>query len=151
MTTDARGPYQFLLLARDPGGARRGRIRTPHGSVETPAFMPVGTQATVKGLLPEQVRSTGAQILLANTYHLRLRPGHELVRALGGLQSFMNWDAPILTDSGGYQVFSLSDRRTIGEEGVTFKSHIDGQTLFLGPKEATEIQVALGSDIIMSF
>ena len=147
-----KGPFEYSLQSRDAGSAARtGQVRTPHGSFATPAFMPVGTQATVKGLLPAQVRDTGAEIILANTYHLRLRPGHELVEEMGGLQKFMNWDGPILTDSGGYQVFSLAHRRKITEEGVTFKSHIDGSKLFLGPEEAMRIQLALGSDIIMSF
>ncbi len=140
----------FELLGTD-GQARRGRLRTPHGTVETPAFMPVGTQAAVKGLLPSQVASTGAEILLSNTYHLLLRPGHLLIRDLGGLHTFMGWDGPILTDSGGYQVFSLAHRRKITEEGVVFRSHLDGSKVMLGPAEAMEIQLALGSDILMSF
>ncbi|HGY89804.1 MAG TPA: tRNA guanosine(34) transglycosylase Tgt [Planctomycetes bacterium] len=140
----------YQLLATD-GEARRGQLHTPHGTVETPAFMPVGTQATVKGLLPSQVETTGAEILLANTYHLLLRPGHELIRDLGGLHAFMGWDHPILTDSGGYQVFSLAHRRKITEEGVIFRSHLDGSKVMLGPAEAMRIQLALGSDILMSF
>ncbi len=140
----------YHLLKTDQQ-ARRGRLHTPHGPIETPAFMPVGTQATVKGLLPSQVKSTGAEILLANTYHLLLRPGHELVRDLGGLHAFMGWDGPILTDSGGYQVFSLAHRRKITEEGVVFQSHLDGSKVMLGPAEAMQIQLALGSDILMSF
>ena len=131
--------------------ARVGRVVTPHGDIRTPAFMPVGTQATVKGLLPDQVASTGAEILLANTYHLHLRPGEALIEEMGGLHDFMQWPGPILTDSGGYQVFSLANLRTIDEDGVSFKSHIDGSAHRLGPREAMEIQIALGSDIIMSF
>ncbi|MCL5677154.1 MAG: tRNA guanosine(34) transglycosylase Tgt [Firmicutes bacterium] len=131
--------------------ARVGRIRTPHGEIDTPAFMPVGTQATVKTLTPEEVAGTGAQIVLSNTYHLYLRPGHELVRQAGGLHRFMHWDRPILTDSGGFQVFSLASLRKITEEGATFKSHIDGSTHTLTPEKVMEIENALGADIIMAF
>src|SRR5450631_676023 len=126
-------PFSFRLIATD-GAARRGEIVTPHGKVQTPAFMPVGTQATVKGLAPEAVRDTGTEILLGNTYHLMLRPGAERIAALGGLHKFMNWPRPILTDSGGFQVMSLSALRTIDEKGVKFQSHIDGHAEFLSPE-----------------
>ncbi|MGF1450562.1 MAG: tRNA guanosine(34) transglycosylase Tgt [Opitutales bacterium] len=140
----------FSIHSQDAeSAARTGTLRTRHGSVETPIFMPVGTQATVKALTPQQVREAGAQIILGNTYHLRLRPGHELVAELGGLHRFMNWDGPILTDSGGFQVFSLAAQRKLREDGVEFKSHIDGAKFFLGPRECFEIQRALGSDIAM--
>src|ERR1041385_2762286 len=125
-------PFSFTLKATD-GAARRGEIVTPHGSVQTPAFMPVGTQATVKGLTPDIVRSTGAEIVLGNTYHLMLRPGAERIAALGGLHAFMQWPRPILTDSGGFQVMSLSALRKVGDDGVWFQSHIDGSKNFLGP------------------
>ncbi|MCS7016739.1 MAG: tRNA guanosine(34) transglycosylase Tgt [Gemmatales bacterium] len=131
------------------GAARLGRLTTPHGVVETPAFMPVGTQATVKGLLPEQLRQAGVQMLLANTYHLALRPGAELIAQLGGLHRFMGWAGPILTDSGGYQVFSLAAIRRISDHGVEFRSHVDGSLLELTPERAVEIQELLGSDIAM--
>jgi queuine tRNA-ribosyltransferase len=139
--------FGFALLATD-GPARRGRLTTPHGVVETPAFMPVGTQGTVKGLSPDDVREAGAQILLGNTYHLLLRPGPDLVRELGGLHRFMAWDGPILTDSGGFQVFSLAKLRKLTEDGVEFRSPVDGTTQFLSPERAVEIQCALGSDIM---
>jgi queuine tRNA-ribosyltransferase len=129
--------------------ARRGRLTTPHGTVETPFFMPVGTQATVKGLRNEALEELGAEIILANTYHLYLRPGHELVRRMGGVHQFMSWNRAILTDSGGYQVFSLSELRKISDEGVRFKSHLDGSEHLLTPEKAAEIQLALGSDIAM--
>ena len=133
-------------------GARRGRIHTPHGTIETPVFMPVGTQATVKSMTPEELKEeVKAQIILSNTYHLYLRPGHELVKKAGGLHKFMNWDRAILTDSGGFQVFSLGDLRTITEEGVEFKSHLDGSKHFLSPEKVMEIENALGADIIMAF
>ena len=133
-------------------GARRGRIHTPHGIIETPVFMPVGTQATVKSMTPEELKEeVKAQIILSNTYHLFLRPGHELVKKAGGLHKFMNWDRAILTDCGGFQVFSLSDLRKITEEGVEFKSHLDGSKLFLSPEKVIEIENALGADIIMAF
>jgi queuine tRNA-ribosyltransferase len=132
-------------------GARLGRLHTPHGIIDTPTFMPVGTQATVKGMAPEELKDLGAQIILGNTYHLFLRPGHELIREAGGLHRFMNWDRPILTDSGGFQVFSLSENRKITEEGVQFRSHLNGDKLFLSPEAATEVQNALGSDIMMAF
>ncbi len=131
--------------------ARVGRVTTPHGSFDTPAFMPVGTKATVKGLLPATVADTGSQIILSNTYHLMLRPGSELVAEVGGLHQFMQWDAPILTDSGGFQVFSLTDIRDIGEDGVKFRSHIDGSEHLLSPERSVEIQNQLGADIIMAF
>jgi queuine tRNA-ribosyltransferase len=142
----------FELSKKAPhGGARRGRLTTPHGAVETPAFMPVGTSATVKALLPEQVAAGGAEIVLSNTYHLYLRPGAEIVREAGGLHGFMNWKRAILTDSGGFQVFSLGALRRITEEGVTFRSHIDGSTHMLSPESSVAIQNALGADIIMAF
>ncbi len=144
------GSFGFKLLASD-GGARRGVITTPHGMIETPAFMPVGTAATVKGMFPETVRQTGADIILGNTYHLMLRPGPERVARLGGLHSFMNWDGPILTDSGGFQVMSLSKLRTLSEEGVEFQSHIDGNRYHLTPERSMEIQALLGADIQMAF
>lgn len=131
--------------------ARTGRVDTPHGSIQTPVFMPVGTQATVKALTPDQVKETGAEILLSNTYHLYLRPGHELVREAGGLHRFMHWDRPILTDSGGFQVFSLGDLRKITEEGVLFSSHLDGSRHMFSPERVMEIEQALGADIIMAF
>ena len=140
--------FSFRLLATD-GAARRGEIATPHGLVRTPTFMPVGTQATVKGLTPEEVRSTGAEILLGNTYHLMLRPGAERIAALGGLHKFMHWPGPILTDSGGFQVMSLSQLRKIDKGGVTFRSHVDGATVELSPERAIEIQTLLGADIVM--
>ncbi|MGE4490741.1 MAG: tRNA guanosine(34) transglycosylase Tgt [Kiritimatiellales bacterium] len=142
--------FGYQKLKQD-GAARRGKITTAHGQIDTPAFMPVGTAATVKGMLPEQVAETGAQILLGNTYHLMLRPGAERVAALGGLHRFMNWDRPILTDSGGYQVMSLSKLRKITEEGVTFQSHIDGSRHALTPERSIEIQNLLDADIAMSF
>ncbi len=132
-------------------GARLGKVHTPHGSFDTPAFMPVGTQATVKGMSPEELMGINAQIILSNTYHLYMRPGEDIVKEAGGLHSFMNWNRPILTDSGGFQVFSLSDLRDIKEEGVTFKSHIDGSKHFITPEKAIEIQNDLGADIIMAF
>ena len=131
------------------GPARAGTLATPHGDILTPVFMPVGTQATVKGLTPDMVRDAGGQVILGNTYHLALRPGDELVRDLGGLHRFMNWPGPILTDSGGYQVFSLAGQRTITDEGARFKSHLDGRPLELTPEKAVEIQENLGSDIAM--
>ena len=140
--------FSFRLLATD-GSARSGEIAAPHGIVRTPAFMPVGTQATVKGVPPDEVRRTGANILLGNTYHLMLRPGAERVAALGGLHRFMNWPRPILTDSGGYQVMSLSALRKLDEKGVTFRSHVDGAMVELTPERAIEIQTLLGADIIM--
>jgi queuine tRNA-ribosyltransferase len=144
----SQAAFGYQVLAVD-GAARRGRLTTAHGEVDTPAFMPVGTAGTVKGLMPEQVAATGAQILLANTYHLMLRPGAERVAALGGLHRFMNWPGPILTDSGGYQVMSLADLRQITEDGVTFKSHIDGTRHELTPERAVEIQDLLDADVTM--
>lgn len=153
MDTSADGVNgSFDLLARDATTrARRGRLHLSRGTIETPAFMPVGTQATVKTLTPEEVRSTGAQILLGNTYHLYLRPGHERIRRFGGLHRFMAWDGPILTDSGGYQVFSLARLNKVREDGVAFQSHLDGSRHFFDPALATRIQLALGSDILMAF
>ena len=140
----------FLRIKKDPScEARLGKIKTSHGDVSTPVFMPVGTQASVKALTPEQVRGLGAEIILGNTYHLYLRPGHRLIADLGGLHRFMNWQSPILTDSGGFQIYSLGALRKIAEEGATFQSHIDGSSHFLGPESAMEIQKALGSDIMM--
>jgi queuine tRNA-ribosyltransferase len=140
--------FSFRVTATD-GVARRGVITTPHGMVQTPAFMAVGTQATVKGLSPDQVRATGTEILLGNTYHLMLRPGAERIAALGGLHKFMCWDGPILTDSGGFQVMSLSELRKVDSNGVTFRSHIDGAMVGLTPERAIEIQMLLGADIAM--
>lgn len=143
---------QFELIKQDKRTkARRGRVSTPHGNIETPVFMPVGTAATVKAMKPEEVKAMGASILLSNTYHLYLRPGHEIVRLAGGLHRFMNWDGAILTDSGGFQVFSLGDLRKITEEGVSFRSHIDGSKHMFTPERSIEVQNALGSDIIMAF
>jgi queuine tRNA-ribosyltransferase len=141
--------FSFAVAKTDPTGARRGRLTTPHGTVETPFFMPVGTQASVKALTQEALEELGAEIILANTYHLYLRPGHELVRKLGGLHQFMSWPRAILTDSGGYQVFSLSELRKITDEGVRFRSHLDGAEHLLTPERAAEIQLALGSDVAM--
>jgi queuine tRNA-ribosyltransferase len=141
-------PFSFRLVAVD-GAARCGELATPHGPVATPAFMPVGTQATVKGLAPEAVRATGADIVLGNTYHLMLRPGAERIAALGGLHAFMNWPRAIITDSGGFQVMSLSPLRRVEERCVTFRSHIDGAMVELSPERAIEVQRLLGSDIVM--
>ncbi len=142
--------FSFSVAATD-GRARTGTIRTPRGDIRTPAFMPVGTAATVKAMLPESVAATGADILLGNTYHLMLRPGAERVARLGGLHRFMNWQRPILTDSGGFQVMSLAGLRKLTEEGVTFASHVDGSKHFLSPETSMEIQRQLGSDIVMAF
>ncbi|MGY6697181.1 MAG: tRNA guanosine(34) transglycosylase Tgt [Roseinatronobacter sp.] len=142
--------FGFTISARD-GRARSGVIRTPRGDIRTPAFMPVGTAATVKAMMPDQVRQTGADILLGNTYHLMLRPTAERIAALGGLHRFMNWDRPILTDSGGFQVMSLASLRKLTEEGVRFASHIDGSRHMLTPERSMEIQRLLGSDIVMAF
>src|ERR1700722_2481442 len=139
---------RFDLLHTD-GAARHGLLHTPHGPVETPVFMPVGTQAAVKGLTPEQVASTGARIILGNTYHLALRPGDDLIAEMGGLHRFMRWDGPILTDSGGFQVYSLAPTRKITDEGAVFRSHIDGALFELTPERAVAIQENLGSDIAM--
>ncbi|MFO0791275.1 MAG: tRNA guanosine(34) transglycosylase Tgt [Pirellulales bacterium] len=147
------GPaFAFELLYNDTlTSARLGKFATPHGIVETPAFMPVGTLGTVKGVDPDRLRETGAQMILANTYHLALRPGEQTVAALGGLHTFMGWDGPILTDSGGFQVFSLAERATIDETGVRFRSHIDGALIELTPERSIAIQEALGSDVAMVF
>ncbi len=139
----------FEVLKTDPSGARLGRLATAHGAVNTPVFMPVGTAATVKGLTQGALEELGVQILLSNTYHLFLRPGHELIRELGGLHEFMSWPRAILTDSGGYQVFSLAKLRTITDEGVRFRSHLDGKECLLTPEKAAEIQLALGADVAM--
>src|SRR5688572_29096106 len=141
---------KFDLLTKDPETrARRGRLQTAHGVIETPVFMPVGTHATVKAMTPEQLKDLRVEILLCNSYHLFLRPGDRTIASLGGLHRFMGWDRPILTDSGGYQVFSLSALRQIGDEGVSFQSHLDGSRHFLSPESAVDIQVRLGSDIMM--
>jgi queuine tRNA-ribosyltransferase len=143
-------PVRFTCQVADEGsGARLGLLETPSGTIETPAFMPVGTQATVKGLTPDQLRATGTRMLLANTYHLALRPGERVVESLGGLHTFMDWDGPILTDSGGFQAFSLAERNRITDQGVTFKSHLDGRLLELTPERAMAIQQALGADVAM--
>ena len=142
----------YELIAKDERtGARAGIIHTPHGSFETPIFMPVGTQASVKGVSPDELKDLGAGIILSNTYHLFLRPGMELIREAGGLHKFMHWDRAILTDSGGVQGFSLGDLRKITEEGVTFRSHIDGSKKFLSPEVSMQVQMCLGSDIVMAF
>lgn len=143
---------KFELLRKDPASAaRRGRLTLPHGVVETPIFMPVGTAASVKAIAPDDLERIGAQIILGNTYHLFLRPGHELVRRHGGLHGFMSWPRPILTDSGGFQVYSLAAARKIEEEGVTFRSHLDGSKRMLSPEISIEVQQALGADVIMAF
>jgi queuine tRNA-ribosyltransferase len=138
-------------LQQQRGEARAGRLHTAHGVIETPVFMPVGTKATVKGMLPEELVDLGAQVVLGNTYHLHLRPGEETIEKLGGLHKFMNWRKPILTDSGGFQVFSLSQLNKVQEEGVEFRSHLDGAKYFLSPEKSMQIQMALGADIIMAF
>ena len=144
--------FSFELIKVDPEtGARAGIFHTPHGDIETPVYMSVGTQATVKGILPRDLKEAGSQIVLANTYHLYMRPGHELIKKAGGLHKFMNWDRPILTDSGGFQVFSLAKLNNIKEEGVWFNSHIDGSKHFFTPEKVMEIENALGADIIMQF
>lgn len=144
--------FEFELIKECPRSkARVGKFHTPHGTFDTPIFMPIGTQATVKAITPRDLEEMEAQIILANTYHLYLRPGHELVKEAGGLHKFMNWNGPILTDSGGFQVFSLAELRNIKEEGVTFKSHLDGSTHFLSPEKAISIENSLGADIIMAF
>ena len=140
-----------LLKTSSRSNARRGRLKTAHGTIETPIFMPVGTAASVKTMIPEELREIGAQIILGNTYHLYLRPGHELIKKAGGLHKFMHWDGPILTDSGGFQVFSLNNLNKITDEGVSFASHIDGSRHFFTPEKSMEIQMALGSDIAMAF
>jgi queuine tRNA-ribosyltransferase len=146
-----REHFSFEVEANDPSGARAARFKTPHGEIQTPIFMPVGTQATVKNVSPEELKALGAQVILSNTYHLFLRPGADIVSEMGGLHSFMNWDRPILTDSGGFQVFSLASLRKITDAGVAFQSHIDGSKRFLGPEESIKTQEALGSDIMMAF
>ena len=144
--------FSFKTIMQDNNsGARIGEFKTPHGVIETPVFMPVGTQATVKSLSPEELKENNAQIILSNTYHLYLRPGHEIVKKAGGLHKFMNWDRPILTDSGGFQVFSLSDLRKISDDGVEFRSHLNGAKHYITPEKDMEIQNALGADIIMAF
>ena len=144
--------FRFEIVAEDPGsGARAGLLHTPHGTVETPVFMPVGTQATVKTVTQQDLATAGSRILLANAYHLYLRPGHELIARAGGLHRFMNWPGPILTDSGGYQVFSLTGLVKISEEGVRFQSHLDGSYHTFSPEQVIEIEHALGADIIMAF
>lgn len=143
---------RYELIKKDEKTkARRGRLHTPHGTIETPVFMPVGTAATVKAMKPEDIKEMGAGIILSNTYHLYLRPGHEIVREAGGLHKFMNWDGAILTDSGGFQVFSLGKMRKITEEGVAFSSHIDGSKHMFTPEKSMEVQNSLGSDIMMAF
>ena len=144
------GVFDFQVIARE-GNARCGTLSTPHGTVQTPAFMPVGTRGAVKAIMHRDLIDLGAQIILANTYHLHLRPGTELIERLGGLHRFISWDRPILTDSGGYQVFSLATRRTVEEQGVRFRSHLDGEEHLLTPEGATEIQWSLGSDVAMVF
>ncbi|BCO10537.1 queuine tRNA-ribosyltransferase [Desulfolithobacter dissulfuricans] len=148
MQTVTESPFT-LLHSSSQCRARCGEVRTLHGTFRTPVFMPVGTLGTVKGVTPENLKELGAQIILGNTYHLFIRPGHELIRSFGGLHGFMNWDRPILTDSGGFQIFSLSDLATITEEGAAFRSHLDGSKLFLSPEDAVHVQEALGSDIMM--
>ena len=144
--------FSFELIKTDPGtGARAGIFHTPHGDIETPVYMPVGTQATVKGMLPKDLKEIGSQIILSNTYHLYMRPGDELIARAGGLHKFMNWDRPILTDSGGFQVFSLASLNKITDEGVTFSSHVDGSRHTFTPELAMRIQHNLGSDVIMAF
>ena len=144
--------FSFEVIKTDPEtGARAGIFHTPHGDIETPVYMAVGTQATVKGMLPRDLKEAGSQIILSNTYHLYMRPGHELVKKAGGLHKFMNWDRPILTDSGGFQVFSLAKLNNIKDEGVWFNSHIDGSKHFFTPEKVMEIENALGADIIMQF
>src|SRR5699024_454224 len=142
--------YELIKTCKQ-SGARLGRLHTPHGVIETPIFMPVGTQATVKSMTPEELKEIGAQIILSNTYHLYLRPGQDIVKEAGGLHKFMNWDRPILTDSGGFQVFSLGPLRTITEEGVDFKSHLDGSRHFFSPESVMKTEEDLGADIIMAF
>jgi len=143
--------FDFQIHHRDgSSAARAGEFSTPHGTFRTPAFMPVGTRASVKGLLPRDLRDLGAEILLANTYHLALRPGADVVRCLGGIQAMMGWNGPVLTDSGGFQVFSLSNLRTVDDNGVEFRNHIDGATLRMTPESCIEIQAAIGADIIMA-
>src|SRR5580658_5254087 len=146
----------FEVLRTDEAGGRRGRLTLPHGTVETPVFMPVGTQATVKAVSQDTLEQlgddgVGAQIILANTYHLYLRPGHDLVRRMGGVHRFMSWDRPMLTDSGGFQVFSLSKLRKVTADGVEFSSHLDGSKHFFSPEHSIDVQIALGADVVMAF
>ena len=141
---------KFELIHQD-GNARRGKLFTQHGEINSPAFMPVGTAGTVKGVFTRDLKETGSEIILGNTYHLMLRPGDKSIAEAGGLHKFMNWNMPILTDSGGYQVYSLSKLRKISDEGVTFKSHLDGNEVFLSPERSMEIQKNLNSDIVMAF
>src|ERR1700722_14796724 len=149
---DSPGPLSYQLITKDPAShARLRRVLTRHGAFDTPAFMPVGTQGTIKGVLPDHVAATGSQIILANTYHLMLRPGERVVADLGDLHRFMGWPGPVLTDSGGFQVFSLADINKITDDSVTFKSHVDGAVVHLTPKRSIEVQNALGADIIMAF
>ena len=150
--SDSTSPCKFEILACDPASqARCGRLWTAHGPVDTPVFMPVGTQAAVKAMTPAELQEADVKMILANTYHLHVRPGEDIVAGCGGLHRFMGWDGPILTDSGGFQVFSLASLRKIREDGVEFNSHVDGRRLFLGPKESMAIQTALGADIAMAF
>ena len=145
------GHFVFEILATDPASAaRRARLHTPHGPVETPCFMPVGTQATVKGIQPRDLRELGAQMILGNAYHLALRPTAERVQRLGGLHRFMGWDGPILTDSGGFQVYSLAELRAVSDDGVEFRNHLDGSLMQLTPERSMAIQRALGADVIMA-
>lgn len=148
MTKNQKSPFTLHAKSTDCA-ARRGEVKTLHGTFQTPIFMPVGTQATVKSVTPENLKEMNAQIILGNTYHLFIRPGHELIRSFGGLHNFMNWDRPILTDSGGFQIFSLKELAKITEEGAAFRSHLDGSKLFLSPEDAVHVQEALGSDIMM--
>lgn len=150
--TDLTKPFWFETVHQDSRtGARAGIFHTPHGDIETPVYMPVGTQATVKGMLPDDLKTAGAQIILSNTYHLYMRPGDDLVKKAGGLHKFMNWDRPILTDSGGFQVFSLAKLNKIKDEGVFFNSHVDGSLHFISPEKAMDIEHNLGADIMMAF
>ncbi|MFN2350771.1 MAG: tRNA guanosine transglycosylase, partial [Kiritimatiellia bacterium] len=150
--TDAHASFAFEMLTEDPGShARCGRLLTAHGAVDTPVFMPVGTQGTVKAMTPDELEDLGVEMVLGNTYHLHTRPGDEIVEHCGGLHKFMNWNRPILTDSGGFQVFSLAGLRRIRDDGVEFASHVDGRRLFLGPREAMQIQRRLGADVAMVF
>src|SRR6187399_55817 len=150
MSQEAPGTFE-LLCTDSTTAARRGRVHTAHGKIETPVFMPVGTQATVKCCSPDELEALGAQIILGNTYHLFVRPGMDVMRHFGGLHRFMAWEGPILTDSGGFQVFSLAKLRKVTEEGVQFQNHVDGTPMFLGPRESMETQATLGSDICMLF
>ncbi len=143
-----QSPFKLHCRSSE-SSARRGEVQTQHGTIQTPVFMPVGTQATVKAVTPENLKEMGAEIILGNTYHLYIRPGHELIQRFGGLHGFMNWDRPILTDSGGFQIFSLKELAKITEEGAAFRSHLDGSKLFLSPEDAISVQESLGSDIMM--